>query len=158
MACHCGSDQPYELCCQPFIKKEKYPLSALQLMKSRFSAYVEHEIQYLLDTCDSPKPQHNFENLSQWAKQNTWLNLEIISTTLGGKAHQNGQVEFKAHYLDQKGKKHVHHELSTFEKKDDKWFYTEGIQNPKAFEELGKTNRNAPCPCGSGLKYKKCCG
>lgn len=21
-----------------------------------------------------------------------------------------------------------------------------------------KTNRNAPCPCGSGKKYKKCCG
>ena len=20
-----------------------------------------------------------------------------------------------------------------------------------------KTDRNAPCPCGSGLKYKKCC-
>ncbi|MCK4248374.1 MAG: SEC-C domain-containing protein, partial [Candidatus Omnitrophica bacterium] len=22
----------------------------------------------------------------------------------------------------------------------------------------GKPGRNAPCPCGSGLKYKKCCG
>ena len=21
-----------------------------------------------------------------------------------------------------------------------------------------KTGRNEPCPCGSGLKYKKCCG
>lgn len=21
-----------------------------------------------------------------------------------------------------------------------------------------KVGRNAPCPCGSGLKYKKCCG
>ena len=21
----------------------------------------------------------------------------------------------------------------------------------------GKVNRNAPCPCGSGKKYKKCC-
>jgi len=21
-----------------------------------------------------------------------------------------------------------------------------------------KTNRNALCPCGSGIKYKKCCG
>jgi len=21
-----------------------------------------------------------------------------------------------------------------------------------------KTHRNAPCPCGSGKKYKKCCG
>lgn len=22
----------------------------------------------------------------------------------------------------------------------------------------GKVGRNAPCPCGSGKKYKKCCG
>jgi uncharacterized protein YecA (UPF0149 family) len=24
--------------------------------------------------------------------------------------------------------------------------------------EEPKTSRNAPCPCGSGKKYKKCCG
>lgn len=24
-------------------------------------------------------------------------------------------------------------------------------------EVMSKTNRNDPCPCGSGLKYKKCC-
>ena len=23
---------------------------------------------------------------------------------------------------------------------------------------MSKTNRNDPCPCGSGKKYKKCCG
>jgi uncharacterized protein YecA (UPF0149 family) len=25
-------------------------------------------------------------------------------------------------------------------------------------ERRGKIGRNAPCPCGSGKKYKKCCG
>ena len=25
-------------------------------------------------------------------------------------------------------------------------------------KSLDKINRNAPCPCGSGKKYKKCCG
>ena len=27
--------------------------------------------------------------------------------------------------------------------------------NPVSF---GKVNRNEPCPCGSGKKYKHCCG
>jgi uncharacterized protein YecA (UPF0149 family) len=27
---------------------------------------------------------------------------------------------------------------------------------PPAIKE--KISRNAPCPCGSGKKYKKCCG
>jgi uncharacterized protein len=25
-------------------------------------------------------------------------------------------------------------------------------------EEVGRVGRNDPCPCGSGMKYKKCCG
>ncbi|MGW8325460.1 MAG: SEC-C metal-binding domain-containing protein, partial [Desulfobacterales bacterium] len=24
-------------------------------------------------------------------------------------------------------------------------------------KKMFKSGRNAPCPCGSGLKYKKCC-
>ncbi|MBR9726598.1 PBPRA1643 family SWIM/SEC-C metal-binding motif protein [Shewanella intestini] len=35
----------------------------------------------------------------------------------------------------------------------------EGILNkPKAVTAEAKINRNAPCICGSGKKYKKCCG
>ena len=29
---------------------------------------------------------------------------------------------------------------------------------PASRSAMGKTGRNDPCPCGSGLKYKKCCG
>ena len=29
---------------------------------------------------------------------------------------------------------------------------------PKPIEAQNKVGRNAPCPCGSGKKYKKCCG
>ena len=28
----------------------------------------------------------------------------------------------------------------------------------KLNQALGDGRRNAPCPCGSGLKYKHCCG
>jgi len=32
----------------------------------------------------------------------------------------------------------------------------EELQKP--VQGFGKVDRNAPCPCGSGKKYKKCCG
>jgi uncharacterized protein YchJ len=35
------------------------------------------------------------------------------------------------------------------------------VQVPKAFpvqRAFPKVGRNAPCPCGSGKKYKRCCG
>ena len=32
-----------------------------------------------------------------------------------------------------------------------------GVQKPQT-RSGAKVGRNDPCPCGSGLKYKKCCG
>jgi uncharacterized protein len=29
---------------------------------------------------------------------------------------------------------------------------------PVTHSPFGKVGRNDPCPCGSGKKYKKCCG
>ena len=35
----------------------------------------------------------------------------------------------------------------------------QGLEKPGTFERKGeKIGRNDPCPCGSGKKYKKCCG
>jgi preprotein translocase subunit SecA len=34
----------------------------------------------------------------------------------------------------------------------------EGASAPKAVRKDKKVGRNDPCPCGSGKKYKKCCG
>ncbi|UFZ05884.1 UPF0149 family protein [Bradyrhizobium ontarionense] len=31
-------------------------------------------------------------------------------------------------------------------------------EQPNPFASFGKIGRNAPCPCGSGQKYKRCCG
>lgn len=33
-----------------------------------------------------------------------------------------------------------------------------GAERPPAYLSPGKTGRNDPCPCGSGKKFKKCCG
>ena len=39
-------------------------------------------------------------------------------------------------------------------------FESGGEEQPAAPEQRqsDKVGRNAPCPCGSGKKYKKCCG
>jgi len=33
-----------------------------------------------------------------------------------------------------------------------------GTGNSQVKREAAKVGRNDPCPCGSGKKYKKCCG
>jgi uncharacterized protein len=37
-------------------------------------------------------------------------------------------------------------------------FWHERIANPGPMHRAPKISRNAPCPCGSGKKYKNCCG
>ena len=37
-------------------------------------------------------------------------------------------------------------------------FGGERIHAKRAATAPRRVNRNAPCPCGSGLKYKRCCG
>ena len=85
--------------------------------------------------------------------------LEIIGTDRGGENDEEGYVEFVAHYAAN-GQSVEHHEHSYFKKLDGEWKFIDGeieSQEPYVREEP-KIGRNDPCPCGSGKKYKYCCG
>ncbi|HSV29430.1 MAG TPA: YchJ family metal-binding protein, partial [Candidatus Omnitrophota bacterium] len=76
----------------------------------------------------------------------------------GGADDETGSVEYVARFKI-RGQAHAHHELATFRKEDGRWLYVDGEVNPKtAPRQVAKVGRNDPCPCGSGQKYKKCCG
>ncbi len=49
-SCPCCSGKQYSLCCQPFVKGTEIPLSAEQLMRSRYCAYVKQDVDYLVAT------------------------------------------------------------------------------------------------------------
>ena len=98
------------------------------------------------------------EETRKWSQESEWLGLEILGTRNGRMEDSEGSVEFKASY-SQRGLKNVHHEMSTFKKVDGKWFFDQGKVIPNTVTRTTpKVGRNDPCPCGSGKKYKKCCG
>jgi SEC-C motif-containing protein len=67
-------------------------------------------------------------------------------------------VEFVARYKF-RGKAFAHHELASFRIHEGRWMYVDGIMNPRPPQRTAdKVGRNDPCPCGSGKKFKKCCG
>lgn len=151
-----------EDCCGPFISKKKKAPTAEALMRSRYSAYVLKNIDYVDDT------QIVLENETfdkgealKWAESSEWKGLEIKKTQKGGLEDNTGTVEFVAHYKDKaSGTDLHHHEISLFQKKDGEWKFREGnIQGAQPVKRLEpKLGRNDPCSCGSGKKYKKCCG
>jgi len=157
--CPCGSNVSYESCCKPLIKGEQQAKTAEQVMRSRYSAYVQKEIGYILSSLH-PDHRSDFDEKSsrEWAESAQWLGLAIVKTVAGGPGDREGKVEFVATYTE-KGEKKEHHELATFRKTGETWYFLDGKIIPKPVtREAPKTGRNDPCPCGSGKKFKKCCG
>ena len=77
----------------------------------------------------------------------------------GGEGDDDGYVSFIAHYTANK-QACEHRERSYFKKIDGAWRFIDGqIDTGEPWHrEEPKVGRNDPCPCGSGKKYKKCCG
>ncbi len=157
--CPCGTGKEYEECCLPIIKGEGKAATAEALMRSRYSAYANAEVEFLIHSVH-PRKRHSMEekNIRDWSEKSKWHGLEIISTEKGGPEDSEGTVEFIAHY-SQGENKVDHHETAAFKKEDDTWFFVDGkIAGREPFvRPEPKIGRNDPCPCGSGKKYKKCC-
>lgn len=159
-ACPCGSSREYAQCCEPYITGSEHAPTAESLMRSRYTAFTKADIAYIEKT-HHPKTRQELDvkGTEQWAKEANWQGLEVISATAGKEGEKSGEVEFKAHYRLQ-GELCVLHEVSKFEYKDKQWFYVDGrIPDIVQYRrESPKVGRNEPCVCGSGKKYKKCCG
>jgi len=163
-ACPCGSGRALDACCGPLL--DGAPAATPEaLMRSRYSAHVLHRIDYLLDTWDATGVDR--AAVEKWARESTWLGLEIVRASDsrseargpgGGAPASEATVEFRARYRDARGATHVHHERSRFRRRpsDGRWLYVDGVTVPAT--RAAAPGRNDPCPCGSGQKYKRCCG
>ncbi len=158
--CPCGSGLPLNACCKPVIDGTAKASTAEVLMRSRYTAYTLQNIDYLAATL-SPGELQSFDKdgTALWARESTWMGLEIIETSAGSSEDKEGTVEFKARSR-RNDVIQEHHEISRFQKIDGAWLYCGGKDvGPVQFRrDAPKTGRNEPCPCGSGKKYKKCCG
>ena len=156
-ACPCLSGLGYADCCHPCHSGEIIAASAEQLMRSRYSAYVKEQTAYLLRTWH-PSTRPEVIDLDGGL---SWCGLTIISSAGGGPADDFGQVEFMA--TAKVGNRSVElHERSRFVREHGQWLYVDGevsADEQSRPAKRTKVGRNAPCPCGSGQKAKRCgCG
>jgi len=129
-------------------------------MRSRYTAHVKRDLAHLERTL-SAEQRKDFDaaEAKRWSEQSEWLGLKIVATDKGGAQDDTGAVQFSARFkLD--GKEHEHLETAVFGREDGRWVYTGQFDGPgkTVRRETPKVGRNDPCPCGSGKKYKKCCG
>lgn len=121
--CPCGSGIKYKKCCK-LLHNGKLPKNALELMKSRFSAFAYHEISYIINTLyEKPKDIAQFKTeVANFHRYTEFRKLDILEFIDGDK---EAYVTFKAHLFTTKDDVSFT-EKSTFIKKDNKWYYKSG--------------------------------
>jgi len=152
MNCPCGTGREYDACCGVYHRGDEKAPTPETLMRSRYSAYVKGEIDYVLATHHpDSRGDVDADGARTWSADAEWLGLEVVDAT-------DNTVEFIARYK-QRGSDLVHHERSTFAQVEGEWFYQDGaIVKPGTIKnDTPKVGRNEPCPCGSGKKFKRCC-
>jgi len=156
--CPCGSGNNYQDCCEPFIRETQYPQTAEQLMRSRYSAYAKEEFNYLADS-EHPKVAEEFGDAEEHrpGEKLNWKSLKILNKDKGGPDDQEGMVEFEA-YFEAGGRTYGFREKSRFLREEGRWYYLDGETHRFPYRTDKKPGRNDPCSCGSGKKFKKCCG
>jgi SEC-C motif-containing protein len=156
--CPCGSGVEYSGCCEPVIGGSRSAETAEELMRARYTAYTNAAVDFIFETTHPDhRKGYDHAGTKEWAENSEWLGLEIVASNQGGTGDATGEVEFVARFRD-KGVLQSHHELGHFRRKDDNWFFTSGDMVKPEPAVSSKVGRNEPCPCGSGKKYKKCCG
>jgi SEC-C motif-containing protein len=151
----------YSACCARYIEERLPAPSAEALVRSRYTAFAIGDIDYLVDSL-APESRHDFDRkaITHWSRSSQWLGLEILSTEQGPTGDETGYVEFVAHFTSE-GERYSHRERSLFrhDAQNGRWYFLEEANRKNAPLVKGKqAGRNDPCPCGSGKKFKKCCG
>lgn len=121
--CPCGSSKRYLECCGAYLLKKSIPDTPEALMRSRYTAYVEGNIDYIRRTMRGTALL-NFNKHKAKEKVN-WRGLEIMNTSLEPENPAIGYVEFKAKYAKDQQELCLH-EKSEFHLIEGRWYYVDG--------------------------------
>ena len=118
--CPCGSGSAYSACCGPLHRGARQAETAVELMCSRYAAFVVGDGNYLFRTWH-PRTRPAEVDPAGVAFER----LEILDAVGGGVTDQAGEVEFVADYRSDREHGRLH-ERSRFERRAGRWFYLDG--------------------------------
>lgn len=97
--CPCRSGRAFGACCAPLLAGREDARTALDLMRSRYTAYALGDAGYVVSTWH-PSTRPAALTLDP---ETTWRSLHIVDTVDGGPDDAAGVVEFVARYRDGNG-------------------------------------------------------
>ncbi|WP_305806555.1 YchJ family metal-binding protein [Stenotrophomonas sp. YIM B06876] len=125
--CPCGHDRAFHQCCGRLLAGEPAP-DAEALMRSRYSAYVLKDVDYLLASWH-PDTRPSQLSLQEAPGQRTqWLGLSVKQSQLTGE--DTAQVQFVARYRVGGGSAVKMSEHSRFVRLQGRWYYLDALEHP----------------------------
>ncbi len=123
--CPCGRNKYFKDCCEIIHNNINLAKTPEDLMRSRYSAFVTNNIDYLMlswysKTRDSSTKSK--KDLLSWSKAMTWVKLDVLNAT--SKSPETGEVEFKAFFYEN-GILNCIHENSLFIIENAHWVYVD---------------------------------
>ena len=121
-SCPCGRGRPYTACCGRWHGGPAHlqAPTAEELMRSRYTAYVQDRIDYLLATWHPSARPASIEPNPPGLR---WLGLDVKRHEVVDADH--AFVEFVAR-SKLGGRAHRLHERSRFVREDGRWYYVDG--------------------------------
>jgi len=129
--CPCQSGETYGECCGPFHAGAAFAPTAERLMRSRYSAYVIGDADYLRETWHSSTRPASLE----LDPDIRWFALDIVARTKGGMLDTEGTVEYTASFRvsasdgtadGKKSSRGEQRETSRFVRDGKRWVYLDG--------------------------------
>lgn len=125
-SCPCGSGRAYDACCGVWLDGPAVPVTAEQLMRSRYCAYVLNRADYLGATWHATTRPAPAELAAD--PDCRWLGLAVKRHVDGGGG--SAIVEFIARYQIN-GRAYRLHETSRFVHEQGRWWYVDGDIHPR---------------------------
>lgn len=123
--CPCGTQKRYLDCCGIYLLKKSFPETPEALMRSRYTAFVEKNADYIRRTMKEPALL-KFNKKEILKGQELWCGLEVLKHYLDENDPTIGYVEFKAKFK-LNNEEHLIHELSKFQFDHGRWYYIDGV-------------------------------
>lgn len=152
--CPCCSTKIYADCCAPYLEGQN-PSTPEAQVRARYTAFALRQLDYV-DRTHAPEIRADFNRAEaeRIAEACEWENLHIHKVKEYGEL---ADVEYVVK-VRHEGRSTIKASSSRFRKENDEWLFISSKSAPHIASLRGpKVGRNDPCPCGSGIKFKKCC-
>lgn len=154
--CPCKSGWAYAACCGPVHADIRVARKPEQVVRARYSAQVLGETDFFRESII--REHRTLPQVDEFLGELGHLKYESITVT---ESTRTGWLQRKATVLCRiyaacRKRVSVHTERIHLKREDHAWrVVTVDLVTHRPETTVG---RNAPCPCGSGRKYKRCCG